>query len=362
MDPGRPRPPAAFALDDLDERARRVLAAVVRDYVEGGEPVGSKALALRKDLDASSATVRAVMADLEAMGLLEKPHTSAGRVPTPLGYRYYVDALLRRKAPRPEERQLIEQRTQGAASQVDGLLAEASRLLHSLTRHAGVVAAPRAQADRLQRIEFVALREGRILAVLITRSGAVQNRLLLPEPGKPSLTPAQLEQGANWLNGILGDLTLQEARARLRGELEQDRALLEEVRARMLALGVRAVGPDLELPALLIEGQSSLLDEPQLLQDAARMRALFRALDEKERVLEVLDRALRAQELTIFIGAESGLSGQEISIVAAPYHGGGDLLGTLGVIGPVRMDYARVIPLVELTARTVGLTLGATRS
>lgn len=358
MDPGRPRP-AAFALEDLDERARRVLAAVVRDYVVNGEPVGSKALSLRKELDASSATVRAVMADLEALGLLEKPHTSAGRVPTPLGYRYYVDALLRPKAPRPEERQLIEQRTQGAASQVDGLLAEASRLLHSLTRHAGVVVAPRGQADRLQRIEFVALREGRILAVLITRSGAVKNRVLLPEPDKPQLTPAQLEEGANWLNGILGDLTLQEARARLRGEMEQDRALLEEVRTRMVSLGSRAVGPEPELPTLLIEGQSSLLEDPQLLQDAGRMRALFRALDEKERVLEVLDRALRAQELTIFIGAESGLSGQDLSLVAAPYRGGGEMLGTLGVIGPVRMDYARVIPLVELTARTVGLALGS---
>jgi heat-inducible transcriptional repressor len=359
MAPGIPRPPGPFAADELDERARRVLSAVVRDYVETGDPVGSKSIARRRELDASSATVRAVMADLEALGFLEKPHTSAGRVPTPLGYRYYVDALLHRKAPRPEEKQLIEKRTQDAAAQMDGLLAEASRLLHSLTRHAGVVAAPRAQADRLQRIEFVGLREGRILAVLITRSGAVQNRLLLPEPGHPPLTPAQLEQGANWLNGILGDLTLPEARARLRGELDKDRALLEEVRARMLALGVRAVGQEAELPALLIEGQSSLLEEPQLAQDVAKMRALFRTLDEKERVLEVLDRALRAQELTIFIGAESGLSGQEISLVVAPYRLAGELVGTLGVIGPVRMDYARVIPLVEFTARTVGFALGA---
>ena len=359
MAPGIPRPPGPFATDELDERARRVLSAVVRDYVETGDPVGSKTIARRKELDASSATVRAVMADLEALGFLEKPHTSAGRVPTPLGYRYYVDALLHRKAPRPQEKQLIEKRTQDAAAQMDGLLAEASRLLHSLTRHAGVVAAPRAQADRLQRIEFVGLREGRILAVLITRSGAVQNRLLLPEPGNPPLTPAQLEQGANWLNGILGDLTLPEARARLRGELDKDRALLEEVRARMLALGARAVGQEAELPALLIEGQSSLLEEPQIAQDVAKMRALFRTLDEKERVLEVLDRALRAQELTIFIGAESGLSGQEISLVVAPYRFAGELVGTLGVIGPVRMDYARVIPLVEFTARTVGFALGA---
>ena len=335
-----------------------MLAAVVRDYVETGEPVGSKLVARRRELDASSATVRSVMADLEALGYLEKPHTSAGRIPTPRGYRYYVDTLLHRKAPRPEERELIEKRTQDASSQVDGLLAEASRLLHTLTQHAGVVAAPRERADRLERIEFVPLREGRILAVLVTRAGAVQNRLLLPEPGKPHLTPAQLEQGANWLNKILGDLTLQEARARLRSELSLDRALLEEVRARTLLLGALAVGAAEGPPLLLIEGQSSLLGEPQLTQDVEKMRALFRTLDEKERVLEVLDRALAAQELTIFIGAESGISGHEISIVAAPYRWAGELVGTLGVIGPTRMDYARVIPLVEFTAHMLGLALG----
>lgn len=356
------RPPGPFPPDELDARARRVLSAVVRDYVEGGEPVGSKVIARRPELEASAATVRAVMADLEALGYLEKPHTSAGRVPTSLGYRYYVDALLHRKPPRPEEKQLIEQRTQDAGRQMDGLLAEASRLLHSLTRHAGVVAAPRAQGDRLQRIEFVALREGRVLAVLITRSGAVQNRLLAPAPGQEPLTPAQLVEGANWLNAILGDLTLQEARARLSAELARDRALLEEVRERTLALGVLAVDQAAggsPLPLIMIEGQGSLLEEPLLVQDLEKMRALFRTLDEKERVLSVLDRALAAQELTIFIGAESGLSGAEISIVAAPYRFAGELLGTLGVIGPSRMDYARVIPLVEFTARTLGIVLGA---
>jgi heat-inducible transcriptional repressor len=357
------RPPGPFPLDELDRRARRVLSAVVRDYVEGGEPVGSKVIARRPELDASAATVRAVMADLEALGYLEKPHTSAGRVPTPLGYRYYVDALLHRKAPRPEEKQLIEKRTQDASRQVDGLLAEASRLLHSLTQHAGVVAGPRTQGDRLRRIEFVALRDGRVLAVLITRSGAVQNRLLTPAPGQEPLTPAQLVEGANWLNGILGDLTLQEARARLSAELAQDRALLEEVRKRTLALGVLAVdqaaGASSRVPLIMIEGQGSLLDEPHLVQDLEKMRALFRTLDEKERVLSVLDRALAAQELTIFIGAESGISGAEISIVAAPYRFAGELVGTLGVIGPTRMDYARVIPLVEFTAHTLGIALGA---
>ncbi|GAC1345461.1 MAG: heat-inducible transcriptional repressor HrcA [Myxococcales bacterium] len=363
MAPAAQRPPGPFPNDDLDARARRVLSAVVRDYVEGGEPVGSKVIARRPELEASAATVRAVMADLEALGYLEKPHTSAGRVPTPLGYRYYVDALLHRKAPRPGEKQLIEKRTQDAARQMDGLFAEASRLLHSLTRHAGVVAAPRAQGDRLQRIEFVALREGRVLAVLITRLGAVQNRLLAPAPGQAPLTPAQLVEGANWLNGILGDLTLQEARARLSAELARARALLEEVRERTLALGVLAVdqaaGAARTTPLIMIEGQSSLLEEPLLVQDLQKMRALFRSLDEKEQVLSVLDRALAAQELTIFIGAESGLSGAQVSIVAAPYRFAGELVGTLGVIGPTRMDYARVIPLVEFTARTVGIALGA---
>ena len=335
----------------LGERERRVLAAIVRDYIQGGEPVGSHAIARRPDVDVSSATVRAVMADLEEMGYLEKPHTSAGRIPTARGYRYYVDALLRVKQPLPEEREQIEREAHGAP-QLEGLMTAASRVLHSLTRHAGVVSAPRPQSERLQRIEFLPLREGRVLAVLVSRTGAVRNRLLtLPRaPG-----PGQLEQGANYLNSLIADLTLPEAQARLRAELERDQRELSELQAHALALGALAV--QVEQPAMHIEGQASFLEDKALAQDVEKIRALFRALEEKQQLLSVLERTLEAEELRIFIGAESGIVGPDLAIVAAPYRLNGEVVGALGVIGPTRMDYSRVVPLVELTARTVGLTL-----
>jgi heat-inducible transcriptional repressor len=337
-----------------------VLAAVVRDHIGDGEPVGSSAIARRRELEVSAATVRAVMADLESLGFLEKPHTSAGRVPTTQGYRYYVDTLLRLQAPRAEEQKLIEQRAQAATAGqgVEGMLTEATRVLHAMTRHAGVVALPRMQGERLQRIELVALREGRVLAVLVTHTGAVQNRLLQTPPGAPQLTPAQLAQGQNWLNELLANLTLSEARARLVSELGRDRALLEETRARALALGAQAVELLAEGSALRVEGHSSLLEEPSWLSDASKVRTLLRALEEKQGVLALLERVQLAHGLTIFIGKESGLGGDDLSVVAAPYYSAGQVVGALGVLGPSRMDYARVVPLVEFTARTVGLALG----
>ncbi len=357
MPPARP---------ELDERGRRVLAAVVREHIAQGDPVGSVQVARRGDLDLSSASVRAVMADLESLGLLEKPHTSAGRIPTGLGYRYYVDTLLRVQAPRPEERQLIEQHAQEAASGADGLLAGTTRLLRGLTHHAAAIVSPRGQDQRLQRfqrIELVSLREGRVLAVLVTRSGAVQNRLIAPAAGERPLTSSELEQAASYLNALLGDLTLEEARTRLSGELERDRALLEETRARAVALGAQAVAAATSAaelrPELFLEGQSSFLDEPSWAADVAKIRELFRALEEKERVLSVLEQASAARELRIFIGAESGLAPRDLAVVAAPYRAAEGLLGTVGVIGPARMDYARVIPLVELTAQSLGAAIGS---
>ncbi len=352
--PTRTQPPGLLpqVADLLDERARRVLSAIVRDYIHGGEPVGSHAIARRPDVDVSSATVRAVMADLEDLGYLEKPHTSAGRIPTGHGYRYYVDVLLKVKQPLPEEREQIERRAHEASAQLDGLMTAASRVLHSLTRHAGVIASPRPQSERLQRIEFLQLREGRVLAVLVSRSGAVRNRLLtLPRgAGAP-----ELERSANYLNTLIADLTLPEAQARVKAELLRDRAELSDLEARALSLGAQAV--QLEAPSMHIEGQASLLEDKVLGQDLSRIRALFRALEEKELLLAVLDRTLEAQELRIFIGAESGIVEPDLAIVAAPYRVNGEVVGALGVIGPTRMDYSRIVPLVELTARTVGLTL-----
>ena len=342
--------------DGLDDRTRRILASIVRDHIQGGEPVGSHAIARRPEVDCSSATVRAVMADLEALGYLEKPHTSAGRVPTVRGYRYYVDVLLHLTPPLAAEREMIERRAHDAASQVDGLMAEASRILHRLTRHAGVVASPRPQGERLRRIEFLKLREGRILAVLVSAAGRVQNRLLAMPTPPPS--ESELVEAQNYLNSLLGELTLEEARARLAAEREAQRSELSRLRDRALQLGVAAM--QLEQPALHLDGQASFLEEPALMHDLAKMRALFRALEEKDRLLHVLDRTLAAEELTIFIGKESGISEPDLSIVAAPYRRSGEIVGVLGVIGPTRMDYSRVIPLVEFTARAIGLALDPT--
>jgi heat-inducible transcriptional repressor len=296
------------------------------------------------------------MADLEALGYLEKPHTSAGRVPTSHGYRYYVDVLLHLTPPLAAERELIERRAQDAASQVDGLLVEASRILHRLTRHAGVVASPRPQGERLRRIDFLKLREGRILAVLVSSSGRVQNRLLAMPSPPPS--ESELIEAQNYLNSLLGELTLEEARARIAAERDAQRSELSRLRERALLLGAAAV--QLEQQELHLEGQASFLEDPALAQDVSKMRALFRALEEKDRLLHVLDRTLAAQELTIFIGKESGISGPELSVVAAPYRRAGEIVGALGVIGPTRMDYSRVIPLVEFTARAIGLALDPT--
>src|SRR5713101_4537573 len=208
----RTRQPAPAEV--LDDRARRVLGAIVRDYIQGGEPIGSHAIARRPEVDVSSATVRAVMADLEEMGYLEKPHTSSGRIPTSRGYRYYVDALLRVKPPLPEERERIERRAhEGAQEGIDALMTNASRVLHSLTRHAGVIAAPRPQSERLARIEFLMLREGRVLAVLVSRSGTVRNRLLTMPAGTGA---SELERAANYLNSLIDGLTLAEAQAQVR--------------------------------------------------------------------------------------------------------------------------------------------------
>jgi heat-inducible transcriptional repressor len=336
----------------LDERARRVLSAIVRDYIQGGEPVGSHSIARRPDVDVSSATVRAVMADLEDLGFLEKPHTSAGRIPTSRGYRYFVDVLLRMKQPLPEERQQIERHALENATDVEGMMAAASRVLHLLTRHAGVVASPRPHAERLSRVEFLQLREGRVLAILVSRTGAVRNRVLnLSRP----LSASELEQAANYLNSLVTDLTLSEALVRVKAEQARDLAELGALKAHALSLGAQVV--QAEGAQVRIEGQASLLDDKAIAQDVVKIRALVQALEGKDQLLQVLDRTLDAQELQIFIGAESGIIEPDLAIVAAPYRLNGEVVGALGVIGPTRMDYSRIAPLVELTARIVGQAL-----
>jgi heat-inducible transcriptional repressor len=338
--------------EELGEREKEVLRAVVQEYIATGGPVGSQHLSRRPEFDVSSATLRNVLADLEALGFLEKPHTSAGRVPTDRGYRFYVDTLVRLKEPAPKDRDLIHA---GLAYEtgVEELLTEASRLLHALTHHAGVVVTPRPDTAVFQRIEFLRLREDRVLAILVAQNGQVLNKAVTVDF---PVTSDELLRASNYLSELLHEVTLEEARERIRAEMEQEQALYNALTAKALKLGAAAT----DLPVgerVLIEGTGSFLEQPEF-ADVERMRALFRALGEKHKLLALLDRVQRAREMQIFIGTESEFSSAgDVTVIASPYGSGEQVLGTVGVIGPTRMNYQRVIPLVNFTAQALSKAL-----
>lgn len=338
--------------EEIGERARDVLKAVIQEYISTGDPVGSHQLARRGEFDVSTATLRNVLADLEELGFIEKPHTSAGRVPTDRGYRFYVDSLVQLKDPSPRDRELIETKlTRGAG--MEERLAQTGRLLHALTHHAVVVLAPRPDASVLERIEFIRLREDRVLAVLIGRDGQVHNKAITVDF---PVTSDELLRAGNYLSSLLREVSLEEARQRLQTELEQERALYDQLSAKALRLGMAATAVG-EGERILLEGTGSLLDAPDA--DLERMRAIFKALEEKRQLLTLLDRVQRARELQIFIGAESAFSSAgDVSVIATPYGTGETVLGVVGIIGSTRMNYQRVIPLVSFTAQVLsrGLT------
>ncbi len=339
--------------EDLDDRARDVLRAVVQEFISSGEPVGSQQLTRRGDFEVSPATMRNVLSELEAQGYLEKPHTSAGRVPTDVGYRFFVDSLLQLKTPTAADQQLIEASLSGPA--VEDRQQEAGRLLHQLSHHAGVVLIPRPSAGTLTRIEFVRLGEERALAILVGAAGQVQNKLLaLDGP----VSPEELQRAANYLNELLGgSATIEEVRSRIFQELDAQRLQYDELAARALKLGALATDVS-SAERVVIEGTGSFLESREFADDVRRMRALFRALDEKHKLLSLLDRVQRAREMQIFIGAESEFSSQgDVTLIATPYGTKEQVLGTVGVIGPTRLDYQRVIPLVNFTARVLSRVL-----
>ncbi|HSD21417.1 MAG TPA: heat-inducible transcriptional repressor HrcA [Anaeromyxobacter sp.] len=344
---------------ELERREREILRALVQDYIQTGEPVASQPLLARHELDCSPATVRSVMSDLEALGFLEKPHASSGRIPTERGYRLYVDSLLKVRPPSPQDRDRIE-RLAHAASDVGRLLEGTADLLHSLSHHAGVVTTPRPRVDPVRQVEFVRLRENRVLAVFVSEAGIVTNKLVQLEF---PMAAADLERAANYLNEKIQALaqaaeTLGAVRDRILEDMRADQSALHDLLQKALALAEQTFGsPDEE--RVLVDGEESFLDAPEF-ANVRKARALLKAFAEKDRILRVLDRVLTAQEVQIFIGAESEFAAvPDVSVVAAPYGRGDHVLGTLAVVGPTRMNYARVIPLVDLTARQLSRALAA---
>jgi heat-inducible transcriptional repressor len=344
---------------ELDRRAREILRALVQDYIQSGEPVASQLLLARHDLECSTATIRSVMADLEALGFLAKPHASSGRVPTEQGYRLYVETLLRVRPPPAADRERIEKLAHDAPD-VTRLLEGTADLLHSLSHHAGVVTTPAPAADPIRQIDFVRLRENRVLAVFVSGAGIVTNKLLQLEF---PMDPGELEQAGSYLNEKLRaaaeSASLDAVRARILEDMRADHSALQGLLAKALVLAEQTFTGAQAEERVFVEGESSFLDAPEF-REVQKARTLLRTFAEKDRILRVLDRVLRAHEVQIFIGAESEFAGiPDVSVVAAPYGRGGHVLGTLAVVGPTRMNYARVIPLVDATAREITRALSA---
>jgi heat-inducible transcriptional repressor len=340
-------------MSDLNHRARKILAAIVQEYLQTGDAVGSRTVTRRHGIDLSPATVRNVMSDLEEAGLLKQPHTSAGRVPTDLGLRFFVDSLLKVRTLSEKERVELSQRYALAGDDVDSALREAAHVLADLSTHTAVLVTPRPELDVLEHVEFVRLREGQLLAVLVAKSGQVQNKIVLsPEP----LGADELERIHNYLNEILAGLTLDEVRARVQKELADERIQYQALEKRALELSQKAL-PD-AASDVIVSGQARLLEnmgagDPAQLE---KMKALFRRLEEKQLLAEILERTQRAEGIRVFIGAETAIAElSDFTIVATSYGVEGEAkpLGTLGVIGPTRMNYSKVITLVDFTAQLV---------
>ena len=339
------------AIEPPSERAQRLLKALVQRYIRDGQPVGSKTLAGESGLELSPATVRNVMADLEELGFIASPHTSAGRVPTPRGYRFFVDSLL---TVRPLDADALSRlKVELGAGAPQGLVQSAGRLLSGITQMAGVVTLPRRTLATLRQVEFLPLSERRVLAIIVLDGEEVQNRVIEVER---DFERAELERAANYLNAEFAGLDLVEVRRRLVAEMGETRCRMDQTMGSAVEMAERAFAAE-EREDCLIEGQTNLMDFSEL-GEMSRLRKLFDAFTEKRDLLHLLDQCAHAQGVQIFIGQESGYAVlDECSVVTAPYRVDGDTLGVLGVIGPTRMAYDRVIPIVDVTAKLLGAAL-----
>jgi len=353
LQPGAP--PRSASLSELDDRARDIFRRVVETYLETGEPVGSRTVS-RGGLSLSPASIRNTMQDLAQMGLLGAPHTSAGRVPTHAGLRLFVDGILEVGDVGEAEKREIEGRLAGRGRNFQEALDEATNLLSGLAGGAGVVVSPTRDVG-VKHVEFVALAPDQALAIIVFDDGGVENRLMRLAPG---VTPSTLQEASNFLNAKLRGLTLAEAKAKTSSELEQARRELNETAARLVEDGLAAWGGgEDDQRALIVRGRANLLQDAGAAEDLERVRMLFDDLEQKEQLIGLLDDVREAEGVRIFIGAETrlfSLSGS--SVIAAPYMTGRQkVVGAIGVIGPTRLNYARVIPLVDYTARVLGRML-----
>jgi len=344
-------------LSDLNERSREVLRLVVEAYVETGEPIGSRSVSRQLEMSLSAATIRNVMADLEDSGLLYAPHTSAGRMPTDAGLQLFVDGILEIGNLSEEERQRIEVQCAAAGRTLNQVLEETSSLLSGLSNYAGLVVAPKREVA-LKHIEFVSLGPDRALVVIVSQDGMVENRIIDLPVGLP---PSSLTEASNFFSTHVAGRTLSEAREVIRVEIAVERAELDSLTRSVVEAGLAiwsegGVGDGV----LIVRGQANLLDDVKGMVDLERIRALFQKLDKQESLLRMIEATDGAEGVQIFIGAENALFALAgCSVIIAPFSNSDEqIVGAIGVVGPARMNYARIIPMVDYTAKIVSRVIG----
>jgi heat-inducible transcriptional repressor len=348
-----------LGLAQLNDRSREIFRRIVESYLATGEPVGSRNLSRILPMTLSPASVRNVMSDLEQLGLIYAPHTSAGRLPTEVGLRFFVDALMQIGDLTEQDRKAIEAQVaaSGQSKSVEAVLTEASGLLSGLSRAAGVVLTAKSN-PRLKHVEFVQLEPQRALVVLVGEDGQVENRILNIPVGLP---PSALTEAGNFVNARIRGRTLDEVKAEIETTLKEGEAELDQLTQRIVAAGLASwSGGESDERKLIVRGQAHLLEDLKALNDLERVRLLFDDLETRREVIDLLGRAEQAEGVRVFIGSENklfSLSGS--STIVAPYHdASGHIVGVLGVIGPTRLNYARIVPMVDYTAKVVSKLLG----
>jgi len=338
--------------EDLSPRSKQILEAIIEDYIITAEPIGSRAITRRHPMLLSPATVRNVMADLEDMGFLSSPHTSAGRIPTDKAYRFYVNSILSVRDIDSEKQEEIFKRCSTAGKDLAEILKETSRMLSAASHYMGIVVAPRFDANVFRQIEFVKLGSRRLLAILVSRNGMVQNRIIESDEDIPSDDLARM---SNYLNDLLEGLTIARVRSRLLREMRSEKAKYDRFMSRAIDLSTRTISED--DAEVFIEGQANILDQPEF-ADEIKMKEIFRTFEKKSTILQLLDRAISAKGVQIYIGSESKLDDMPgLSLITSTYVTDCNTLGVLGIIGPTRMGYSKVIPIVDYTAKLVSRLL-----
>lgn len=335
---------------ELNERSQKILEAIVKDYIASAEPVGSRAISRRHHFNLSPASVRNVMADLEEMGLLCSPHTSAGRIPTEKGFQYYIDSLLQIRDLSDKEKKQLRSSYRFSGMNMEDIMREVGRILSGLSKYAGLVMVPKFATTVFRQIEFVRLSHGRLLVIYVSETGLVQNKVISANADMDQL---ELEKISNYLNRELNGLTIHQVREKLKKEMQDEMNLYDQLRKNALSLSFAALQDEIE-DQLYVTGTSLMLEQPEF-SSPDQMRRLIQTFESKKILIDLLDRSQSAQGVQIFIGSEVDLKG--CSLISANFSNRKGAIGALGVVGPMRMDYSQVVPIVDFTAQLVSRVL-----